>query len=404
MKTTMGKTLTYLILSALIVFGSININVHAGEYDDWIMPPDPVGTVYGTGYIPPDVEYPMQPLRILPRASYPSRYPAGITHTDIGYTLYTINQFQSQVKNQGQTELCWSFASMGAIEASTIKAGVGMPGISPLNAGHALSTASGNSIYGFAGRPLPDSAGNADMIMNYAMRDAFNGFVKWDDDTTNFGAGIPPRPIAQTSAERRSYIVPGAYRINTGKASKDEIKAAVTQYGAVTTTMFGNIMSSDSPNTNQAAYYFNKDTAAYYLPPASGIGSDHLVLIVGWDDDYPRANFAAYKPTNNGAWLVKNSWGTGWGKSGYFWMSYEDKYAGDNSWVFSPARTIETADYLNRIYDYNSSNYAITWGGGQTLYGTNIFTAGSSNETLTQVRVYINSAPQNNIPVYLTNN
>jgi len=41
----------------------------------------------------------------------------------------------------------------------------------------------------------------------------------------------------------------------------------------------------------------------------------HAVCIVGYDDN---------KPTNdgNGAFKIINSWGTSWGASGYFWMSY----------------------------------------------------------------------------------
>ncbi|MBD3235477.1 MAG: hypothetical protein GF330_02095 [Candidatus Eisenbacteria bacterium] len=42
-------------------------------------------------------------------------------------------------------------------------------------------------------------------------------------------------------------------------------------------------------------------------------GSDHAVLLCGWDDD------ACY---GNGAWLIKNSWGTGWGESGYGWIQF----------------------------------------------------------------------------------
>jgi hypothetical protein len=46
---------------------------------------------------------------------------------------------------------------------------------------------------------------------------------------------------------------------------------------------------------------------------ASGGSINHGVLIVGWDDS---------KCDGEGAWHVKNSWGTNWGESGYCWMKY----------------------------------------------------------------------------------
>ncbi len=68
---------------------------------------------------------------------------------------------------------------------------------------------------------------------------------------------------------------------------------------------------------------FNEETNAWY----NYIGSytNHSVTIVGWDDNFPKENFNNSKYIeNDGAWLVQNSWGEGWGEKGFFWLSYED--------------------------------------------------------------------------------
>lgn len=59
---------------------------------------------------------------------------------------------------------------------------------------------------------------------------------------------------------------------------------------------------------------------AYFEAYASGCFShnatgtpNHFVILVGWDDN---------KCSGAGAWRLKNSWGTGWGESGFMWIKY----------------------------------------------------------------------------------
>lgn len=60
--------------------------------------------------------------------------------------------------------------------------------------------------------------------------------------------------------------------------------------------------------------YYNASTAAYSYPTSTK-NVNHVVTVVGWDDNYSAKNFrASSKVKGDGAWIVKNSWGTGWGK------------------------------------------------------------------------------------------
>ncbi len=76
----------------------------------------------------------------------------------------------------------------------------------------------------------------------------------------------------------------------------------------------------DGSNGNKVC--FNKTKATN--------GSNHSVVIVGWDDTYSKNNFpASNRPSTDGAYIVQNSWGKDWGTNGKFYVSYEDLYIED---------------------------------------------------------------------------
>lgn len=80
---------------------------------------------------------------------------------------------------------------------------------------------------------------------------------------------------------------------------------------------------------SHSPYYENNDRTAYFCPQGSPKFTGHAIAIVGWDDNYSKENFKAINgvlPENDGAWLVKNSWGDYNTLNGYFWLSYEDSY------------------------------------------------------------------------------
>ena len=96
----------------------------------------------------------------------------------------------------------------------------------------------------------------------------------------------------------------GAVTSNTNYTElMKKVKSHLYNYGGVVACTHGDDFKEGT--------YCNLNTGAIYINDPSVL-PDHEIVIVGWDDDYSKTNFVSGRqPTNNGAWIVKNSWGDG---------------------------------------------------------------------------------------------
>lgn len=242
------------------------------------------------------------------------------------------------VKNQFTTGACWAFASFGAIESLLLPNKLWDFSEDHLSLGHGfdLSQADG---------------GNYAISLSYLTR--WSGPVIETDDVFNDGINNPNAVVVKHVQEAR--FIPNK--------NYTDIKLAIMKYGAVQTSIY---LSDASIAANSA--YYNAEKASYLYNGKEKI--NHDVVIVGWDDNYAKENFKT-KPLKNGAFIVKNSYGTAFGNQGYFYISYEDKYVGFQNMVFT--RVDDVTNYA-KIYQSDwLGNIGQIGYGEDTAYFSNIY-------------------------------
>jgi C1A family cysteine protease len=311
-------------------------------------------------------------LSHLKHTSVPDGYASVGTSIPTSYDLRTMNRV-TPVKNQGSAGLCWTFATDGSLESDL------MPGetwsFSENNIKNVLSSA--NSPQGFDRGP--SDGGNLMMSTAYLTR--WSGPVNTNDDPYSATSSFS---FSETGLPLQKHVQNVNFLPNrNGPTDNQDIKEAIMNYGAVGAEMYFDSTNITSYNQNTYGYYYSGTTS-----------SNHAVTIVGWDDSFSKNNFST-TPPGDGAFIIKNSWGTtaaDWGNvkndNGYFYVSYYDSNLG---YAMNIQFTAENPNDYTNIYQYDPLGWTQLISTSQTNpttgWGANIFTAKSS-EVLKAVSFY----------------
>ncbi|MCR4645825.1 MAG: hypothetical protein K5695_10535 [Oscillospiraceae bacterium] len=303
---------------------------------------------------------------------------AGVT--DSKFDLRTDSKGLPAIRNQGRTGTCWAHATLGAIESNLIHNGLAETSID-LSESHLIWFSNcmncsdpNDPLYG-EGVALGEDGymGGGNYYVSLESLASWSGY--------ELEANTKPVTDCPTFAEKDRYNsyghVQGMDLLDTTDIAG--IKSSIVNNGGLYTMIY-----------YDNAYLKNTNSYAAYNCPDADLEINHAVLIVGWDDNFSKDNFMD-TPSSDGAWLCRNSYGSNWGKSGYFYLSYEDATMTDPA-----AFHAEEADNYDNIYQYDRSYYGYftVRNGYDGVAGANIFTT-QREETLSAVSFMTSTASVN---------
>ena len=301
------------------------------------------------------------------------------------YALYpgTYNaneeRFVTEVKNQRNTSLCWAFSLASNLETSL------------LTREQKYYDLSEEQLAYFWANRVNDPLGNTPNDKITRTQSDYHGtgngrvasffLSTWSGMTTE--EKVPFQSSAVTWPDSLAYDT-SAYMEDAifSQYTVERTKQLLIEYNSVSAMIY------------MLDNYYYPDTASYSCPQSGLV--NHAVTIVGWDDTYSKENFPSASGVNNdGAWIVKNSYGKNWGKNGYFYLSYEDQ-----SITNLVSNTASASEEYNNNYFYDGAAAGTVTFPSKTInngyYVSNIFKATAGNGKDEELGEIVTAVPQDN--------
>lgn len=313
---------------------------------------------YATGYVPPPID--TAPLDDAPPILL-HKFRKDIP-LPVSYDMRQHNRLPPP-RNQNPYGVCWAFAAIGSMESAWLTQ-------YPSDDINLSEMHLAYFVYGDKrpGKSFTMSEKNKGILQQGG--DDYQAIAFMSQFGTVSESILPysnPKPNRLPENYKPSGIrLKSAYHLPGIKSDPETAKRFILETGGVWisyTNDFGAYRKSPSGKT-----------VFYCKNPKS---SQHAVLVVGWDDNLSREEFPEdIRPENDGAWLIRNSWGTGWtntsddsvGDEGCFWMSYE--YPIGTPAIFIPAKSEKGLKH----YGYEGLRFP---GNLNAEWGANIFMAES---------------------------
>lgn len=294
---------------------------------------------------------------------------------------YNANEegFVTDVKNQRNTSLCWAFSLASNLETSLLTRGQKYYDLSEEQLAYFWANRVNDPLGNTPNDKITRTQSNYHGTGNGRVASFF--LSTWSGMTTE--EKVPFQSSAVTWPDSLAY--------DTSAYMEDAI---FSQYTVERTKQLLMEYNSVSAMIYMLDNYYYPDTASYSCPQSGLI--NHAVTIVGWDDTYSKENFPSTSGVNNdGAWIVKNSYGKNWGKNGYFYLSYEDQ-----SITNLVSNTASTSEEYNNNYFYDGAAAGTVTFPGKTInngyYVSNIFKATAGNGKDEELGEIVTAVPQDN--------